>query len=57
MCIPSKHFVNKMISDRIKILLEIIPRKSSNKYVNDDMTFDWDEIEILLSDLGELFVN
>lgn len=46
-----------MVGDRIKILFEIVPCNSSNKYVNNDLTFDWDKIDILLSDLGELFVN
>lgn len=56
-CIPLYHFVNIMVGDRIKILFEIVPCNSSNKYVNNDLTFDWDKIDILLSDLGELFVN
>lgn len=46
-----------MISTEISLLLDIKVNNSEKKYLNGDLTIDWNKIADLLPDSGGILVN
>lgn len=45
-----------MISKEISTILEIKLNSSENKYLNDDLTLDWNKISVILPSSGKSLI-